>query len=485
MSGMLSPEGSMMSALPFPARDRSAAHFGTVSTIAPLLAGRLRGALLLWLCLLLTPEFALHSSYGLVVQWSHGLTLSNLLIPALTVPVLALRWSRGRHLFPAHWPRSLVLFAAVLAWGIVTWLPWLLTGALQGAGLLSILAHWIKLLLIVVVAAHVTTLAGRAPYRILAVFLVCMAINAVIGLGQALKLFSVFSPLAAIDQGVRVTGTFYDANMYGALVALALVVCMAYATETALPFLPRLGCAVAGAALALNLALAASRAGYIALLTALVGLALLRNWRPLAWIVLAAIVLGVCFPARTVGRLRTAFVSGPIAAAPDAAARARAESMHDSLYQFLQHPWLGLGFGRSLYLGVPSRAGFDYAGEIPLAPQNDRSFTGAQNMFLTVLAETGPVGLLLYLAWLGAVFRPFVRSAGVARSPRADTHLEVSVARAMIAGLAGMVAASCTVELFLNVRMLGIVLVLAGSWEASHPHLPFRPRPAAVAERIS
>ena len=480
MIGMLTQEGSMMDSPPFPMRNQSAVHAGAVSEIAPLRSGRLRGALLLWLCLLLTPEIALHSTFGLVVQWSHGLCLSNLLIPALALLVLGLTWLRGRRLFPVHWPRSLVLFASVLAWGAFTWLPWLLTGALEGAGLLSILAHWTKLLLIVAVAAHVATLAGRAPYRILAIFLVCMAINAVIGLGQALKLVSVFSPLAAIDQSVRVTGTFYDANMYAALLALALVVCIACATGAELPLRLRLGCIGTGGMLALNLVLAASRAGYLALAVALLVLALLRCWKPLGWLLLASVILGLCFPLRTLGRLRTALDAGAVAATPDAAARARAASMHDSLYQYLQHPWMGLGFGRSLYLGVPSRAGRDYAGAIPLAPRQDRSFTGAQNMFLTVLAETGPAGLLLYFAWLAAVFRPFFRSLPARPSQRAGTHLDRTVACALIAGLAGMVAASCTIELFLNARMLGIVLVLAASWEtaASHHHLSLRHKPA-------
>lgn len=484
MSSMPSAGGSRLGSLLLPARSRNAAHSATVSEIAPLLSGRLRGALLLWLCLLLTPEVALHSSLGLIVQWSHGLTLSNLVIPALAVLVLGLawlrgQWSYGRRPFPSPWPRSLVLFAALLAWGAVTWLPWLFTGVLQGAGLISILAHWAKLLLIVAVAAHVAMLAARSSHGVLTVFLVCMAVNALIGLGQALKLFSVFSPLARLDQGVRVTGTFYDANMYGALLALALVVCVACAAGSELPLRLRLACVGAGGMLALNLVLAASRAGYLALAVALLVLTLLRCWKPLGWILLASAALCLCFPARTMGRLRTALDAGPAAVTPDAAARARAASMHDSFYQYLQHPWMGLGFGRALYLGVPGRAGFDYAGVIPLAPRQDRSFTGAQNMFLTVLAETGPVGLMLYLAWLTAVFRPFLRGAMARPSQRAGTHLDRTIACALLAGIAGMVAASCTVELFLNARMLGIVLVLAACREtAAHHHVPHHHRPA-------
>lgn len=451
----------------------------------PRMHPRLRGALLLWACLLLTPEFPLHTSLGLVVQWSDGLTLSNLLIPACGISVLAMAWLRGRRLFPAHGRLSLVMFAGLLLWGAVTWLPWLLDGGLQGAALVSVVAHWGKLLFIVALAGYVAACAARGRDRILAAFLLGMGINALIGLGQALNWFPVYSPLAAFGHGVRVTGTFYDANMYSALVALALVVCIAGATEAAVPPRLRLGGMVVGVALAFNLALTASRAGYLALVTALLVLALLRCWKPLAWILLAAMAVSLCFPARTMGRLRAALDPGPAAAVPDAAARARAESMHDSLYQYLSHPWLGLGFGRSLYLGVASRAGFDYAGAIPLDPRQDHRFTGAQNMFLTVLAETGPVGLLLYLAWLAAVFRPFLRSAWPARLHGEGTIAESRLARAMMAGLTGMVVASCTIELFLNVRVLGIVLVLAASWEAAlHSHISHRHRPAlAMAER--
>lgn len=430
--------------------------------------------LVLWGCVLLTPDVPLHASLGLVVQWSRGLTFSNFLIPALTLPLMAWAWLRGGRLAPSPLPRCIVCFLLFLAWAAISWLPWLVDqgmgAGVSAIGFLSLLAHWSKLVLIVLLAAFVVEdVRGRLP-GIIPWFLAGMGLNGLLALLQLVHLLPVFSPLAGIDSTVRVTGAFYDANIYASLVAMALILTMACLSEARLTRLSRWSLLALALLLAANLVFAVSRAGYLTLLVGMAVLAGQRRWKPVACLAAGCLVLTMLFPLRTWGRIQNtvevglASVGWPIHSLPDAATAARVTSMHDSLFQYARHPWLGLGFGRALYLGVPTRGGLDYPGQRRLDAQADRSFTGAQNMFLTILAETGPMGLIFYLGWLASLFLALRQRPSA--SAGASDGLEPALAAGLTAGLAGLVAAGCTLEIFLNARVLAIVLVLVGAWES-------------------
>ena len=435
--------------------------FALVALGAALPLAATRAVLLL--ALLLTPEVATGRTFGLDVHWSAGLTLPNFLLPALALPLLGGAWLAGQPVLPRPWPRLATGVLALLGWGVLTLLPPWFSGELGGAAGATVLAHVVKLALFVVLGLALGS--GDSGWLLLA----AVAIEAAMGLAQAAGWLPVFSPLAAGGGVVRATGSFYDANMYAVLVAWALLWLLSQPAGGRA--LRRWGGALLVLALAADLALASSRAGFLALAA---GMLLLLAGGAVQPVARAALLLALCaalFPARTAQRLRSAAVTlqaawrAPVvapAAAAESSTRSRLDSMAEALRQIGAHPLLGLGFGRALYLGVAPRA----AG--PVRPPEARRFRGAQDMPLTVLAETGPIGLALFLWAFAAPLRRLRRARRDGRLP-------------LLAGYAGLLAASLTLEVLWNARLLALVVMLtAGLAIGASPPLPAAPTPEAV-----
>ena len=403
--------------------------------------------------LLLVPDVASGRNLGLLVHWSHGLTLSNFVVPALALPLLAGAWLAGRRLLPVRpgrWPGLARWCYWLLAWcGLTLLVPWG-AGGLSGAAQATLLGHLLKLALFVglgvVLAAGVDRSDGSDGTTLRRVLFWSIVVNAVCGLGQAAGWLPVFSPLAqsaaGSGAGARATGLFYDANLYGVLAAWALLWVVCDGDE-----LGRWGQILLAVAVAGNLVAAGSRAGYLAFAAGCGVLLLYRCWRPVAMAAVVLLALGALFPVRSWQRIRAAVatadavMAGPVAnaaAAPhDAGTIERLGSMAQSLRQIAAHPLLGLGFGHALYLGVPDLGGG------PVRRANER-FNGAQNMLLTILAETGPVGLVLFLITIAAPLR----------RPRSPGEL------AMLAGFVGLLAACMTIEALWNTRLLALTVLL-------------------------
>lgn len=427
---------------------------GLVALGAALPVGVVRAVILG--ALLLVPDVASGRSLGLLVHWSQGLTLSNFVVPALALPLLAGAWLAGRRILPVRpgrWPRLARWCYWLLAWcGLTLLVPWA-AGGLSGAAQATLLGHVFKLALFVglgvVLAAGVDGSDGRDGSDgtlLRKVLFWSIVVNAVCGLGQAAGWLPVFSPLAhaaaGSGAGARATGLFYDANLYGVLAAWALLWVVCDGDE-----LGRWGQIVLAVAVAGNLVAAGSRAGYLAFAAGCGVLLLNRCWRPVAMAAVVLLALGALFPVRSWQRIGAAVetadavMAGPAsnsAAVPhDAGTVERLGSMAQSLQQIAAHPLLGLGFGQALYLGVPDLGG----GPVRRA---DERFNGAQNMPLTVLAETGPVGLVLFLITIAAPLR----------RPRSPGEL------AMLAGFVGLLAACMTIEALWNTRLLALTVLL-------------------------
>jgi O-antigen ligase len=399
--------------------------------------------------LLFVPDVVSTATLGLHVTWSSGLTWSNFVVPGLAIPMLAGAWWTGRWPAPRRWPPLAAGMALLLAWSLLTLLPPAAGGGLHPAGAVTIAAHAAKLALFLalgaILAAGDAAWVGRAARLLLA----AIAVNAAVGLAQAAGWLAVFSPLADQAQGARATGLFYDANMYATLMAwalLGLLCCSPRGTR-------RWGWLLLLLAVAGSLVAAGSRAGYLALAVGAAVLVAAGQGRAVARAAVPLLLLALCFPLRSWQRIEaaagslTAFLAPPavVTAAADASTREHLDSLRQAWLEFQRHPWLGVGFGRALYLGLPA------PGDGPVT--TGALFRGAQDMPLTVLAETGPLGLLLLLA---AVLAP------LARDPRLPLGLR--------AGYCGLLAASLTQETLWNARLLAIAVLVTGlAWQAARP----------------
>jgi hypothetical protein len=405
--------------------------------------------------LLLVPDIPSGASVGFYVRWSLGLTLSNFVVPAVAVPLLLGAALAGHRIMPARWPGLARWCYWLLAWCVFTLMVPMAQGEVNGADARTLLAHLGKLAFFiwlgVVIAAGADVLENqRMLERVL-----CFGVlgNTIVGLMQAVGWLVVFSPLGQRQPGlgVRVSGLFYDANMYGALCAWALL-WLAQA-QRAPGWRGRAQFALM-AGVAINLLATGSRAGYLALAAGAVVMAWYGGGHAVRRAASVLVLLALMFPLQSWQRLAAAAetvqqswihhtIVEPIQG--DVSTQERLMSMREALRQIAQHPWLGIGFGRALYLGVQA-----IGDGTAVRAGAEGSFNGAQNMGLSVLAETCPLGLALFLMAIAEPWRrlrPRVVSGDVAR----------------LAGFAGLLAACFTIEALWNTRLLALVVMLTAS----------------------
>ena len=441
---------------------------------------------LAFLGLLLAPDFETTRTLGLRLPWSHGLTLSNFLLPALWA--LLLIGGLGRPgIWPSlQWPPALRRTLGFLAWASLSLAPLFFAHALDRQEWVTVLGHLLKLGVYVVVAAglvscfvvpaaHLPVVAGRgrqpAPpvgravvregrWVCLILLLGGLGVNAGLALAQSRGTLPVFSPLAqAGDQlSARATGTFYDANMFGSLLAFGLGPTLSLLALRDLALSTRLGLGALAALFSTALLATGSRAALLSFAVVLVVFALRGARRSLLCGVVCALALGAVAPRAAwehVGGAWDTVVGRPAALHPDDGTLRRLRSMQDGWRQFLAHPLLGQGFGHTLYIGVPSLAGRGFAGEVVPFHRADPGFSGAQNTVLTVLDELGPVGLVLF----GSIWTVTLRELRPTGNPAVT-----AVREGLRAGLWALLAASLTVELFYNARLLALLLVVLATW---------------------
>jgi len=451
---------------------------------------------LAFLGLLLAPDFETTRTLGLRLPWSHGLTLSNFLLPALWALLLAGGLCRPGPWPPVNWPPALRRTLGFLAWAGLSLAPLFFAHTLDRQEWGTVLGHLLKLCVYVVVAAGLVTafeLQGAAPVVVRERRWVCLilllgglGVNAGLSLAQSRGTLPVFSPLAqagdhqAGDQlSARATGTFYDANMFGSLLAFGLAPTLSLLALRGLALPYRLGLGALAVLLGEALLATGSRAALLSFAVVLVGFALRGARRPLLCGVVCALALGAVVPRAAwehMGGAWRTVTGGPSAQHPDEGTFRRLRSMQDGWRQFLAHPLLGQGFGRTLYIGVPSLAGGGFAGEVVPFHRSDPGFSGAQNMVLTVLDELGPVGLVLF----GSIWTVTLRGL----RPTGNV-MERAVREGLRTGLWALLAASLTVELFYNARLLALLLVVLVTWSTTdrEPWFPDPPRHMRLCSR--
>lgn len=390
--------------------------------------------------LLFVPDAVSGKTFGLLVTWSAGLTWPNFVVPGLAVPLLAGAWWSGKWSGAQLWPERGSGLACwmllLLGWSLLVLAAVSLTSDLKLAttGAVSILAHAAKLALFILLGLALA--AGGACWRRRAerLLLLAVGVNAAVGLAQAGGWIAALSPLAR-SAHPRATGLLYDANLYAVVTSWALLWLICQTPPKAGG--RRWGSYALTLAVAASLVAAGSRAGYVALLAGCGVLWFAGRRRAVARALALLAILVLLFPARTWQRVRAA-------AHADASTLDRLNSMGEALLQIRAHPLLGLGFGRALYVGVPAQ------GPEPVQPAG--LFRGAQDMFLTVWAASGPVGLVLLLLAAAAPWRLLDRERRYALAP-------------VLAGYAGVLTACLTQEALWNARLLAIVVLLTAGAE--------------------
>ncbi len=457
------------------------------------------GPALLFAAFWAVPDMDSRRSFGLPLLWSHGLTLSNFLLPLLAIPlVLGDIWRRRREL---PWcSRAVFCLFLVLPLSLT---PVFLQAQLSRLQLITIGFHWLKLLGFVWLAGWMATMGARPMLRLLTAGLL---LNAVVALLQCRGGLKAFSSLAEMGNIPRASGLLFDPNLFGTLAAATLMPLLAVsgwraagARDAASHQVMASGEAqqrhfgqamLAATAVAVLAAIAwsASRAAFLGLLVGLSTLAALSHRTALLLAVAGGVTLALLFPGRVANRVRAAvlatrtIVAG--GTAKDAGTAERFQSMQDAWQQFRHARFGGLGFGHALYVGLPSLAGVEFPTQALLRRRRSLRFGGAQNSALTSLAETGVVGCSFFVLCWGAIAVQFWRlrrhqlraesalaAGGFPLPPEHRSQMNLlslhrRLTEAALAALAALFAASLTNEVLLNARILGITLALLGAIES-------------------
>jgi hypothetical protein len=170
----------------------------------------------------------------------------------------------------------------------------------------------------------------------------------------------------------------------------------------------RLGAAACTGFILSGIVLTYSRGAFVASLVVLVMVLLMRSiraYRVLSVLVLLFLVAMVFLPTQYVARLDTlrgiqGLFTDETAVSPDASLLGRATEMLAALRVFLDHPLLGVGPGQyEPFYSEKYHSDPDFA--FKYVPGN----RGAHNLYLQIAAETGIIGLSMFLAMVLLILR--------------------------------------------------------------------------------
>jgi len=267
--------------------------------------------------------------------------------------------------------------ALVLVFAAGTLISALNTGTLSRYALLNKDAGLILLLLSY---AAITSAVSEWDdvRRILRVFTVGVVAQNVVAVGAFLAayFFGIETPLTSYG-GVRLSGMMLDANAYGGLLVLALVICEG-ASWGPEPMFSRLSLLFCRISLGMGILFTFSRSTWVSLALAFLVLCVVRRGMAIRFAL--AGVIGVSFLLLFMGQRFLDFFEC-MAARPEQG-DSRFVLMRDALAQFARHPILGDGLGS-----------FFYAEGVVV-----------HNTALWFLADFGILGLIVLIGYLGSFF---------------------------------------------------------------------------------
>ncbi len=306
---------------------------------------------------------------------------------------------------------------------------------------------------LVIAAGHL--LRARSPNLVLGFAVAGAALTAVVAIAN-FDPAVVIRPLAnltapSFDIG-RATGTFSNPNYLGSYVAIMVVATLALFVRARSRSV-RVSLAIVAVLLSLAVATSLSRGALIAAVAGLAVLAVYR-WRLLGLVILAGglMVAVLAYPAFVQWRLESLTGSAlPQAyAAMSQSDDGRLVGVLAAPLLFLSAPLFGIGFGHFVPMSV-------LVGDVN-APIN------AHNWYLTVLAEQGVVGVVLWILLGFAIVR------ALRRRPQAAAAVGFPVLTAL--AVASMFLEPPTTFQLLAVPVIVIAATLVSEWTGPDPVTP-------------
>ena len=215
------------------------------------------------------------------------------------------------------------------------------------------------------------------------------------GFGQA----DILNIVTGVDD-YRISGPIGDPNFYAQILVVIVPIAFHFLMSEKRLIL-KLIAAWSLAVCSLSIIFTFSRGGAVALAIVLIALVLYRRPRPLEFIALALLIIGMVafLPSQYSARLDTVaqIVTGQADVREEASLRGRLSELLVAWQMFIEHPIVGVGVGNypAYYQS--------YSRQIGLDPRTENR--EPHNLFLEVAAETGIVGLIVFFMVLYYSYR--------------------------------------------------------------------------------
>ncbi len=286
-------------------------------------------------------------------------------------------------------------------------------------------------------------LRDRSPYPVLAAILASALLACGLAIAQSQGFEANFDrllPHREIDLG-RATGPFLDPNYFGSFLAVAITLAVACAVIVKLRWL-RVSLLALAAFVSVTLALTQSRGALLAVIAGLIAVAFTRGRRVGIFAVATMVlVIVIAYPLFTEWRFGANEEGARIGLSTEADSSGRVGAVLAGQELFLSSPLFGIGFGRFL----------------------EESSIGivAHNWYMSVAAELGITGIVLWALFIVAVALALSRTS---RSARTVGY----------SALAAWMVASLTLEVPTAYQVTGPVLIIVaaacvGDWAPTHP----------------
>ncbi len=333
----------------------------------------------------------------------HGLPSVFQPFIALLIAAILIKWIRNREI-QKGWERAALL---VLAYGLVvfTSLLYVVDYTTAATAVSDFAKNGVITVLLVILIQQRSTFRGALWFIVVAgIFTGSISVfqyltktftNSYWGFGQA----QILNIVTGTDD-YRISGPIGDPNFYAQILVVIVPLAFHFMISEKRLLLRALA-AWSLAVCSLSIIFTFSRGGAIALAVVLAGLILYRRPRPLEVILIAALIIGIFafLPDQYSARLDTIprIVTGQTDVREEVSLRGRLSELLVAWQMFVEHPIIGVGVGNypAYYQS--------YSRQIGLDPRTENR--EPHNLFLEVAAETGIIGLAVFLLILYYSFR--------------------------------------------------------------------------------
>jgi len=330
----------------------------------------------------------------------NGLLLNDIFLPALIIFWVIKKLAADRKFKRTLIGKSLVIFIGVAITSLVSSLRFL-----EQSEVLASSLYLIRFIEYAFLYFITIDLVGKKDSSKFFNLIVATGVLLAIGGFIQLQIYPDFRPMEDLgwDPHVgRLLGTWFDPNFIGG--GLAFITCL---TLGKILTGKKLNPLLIGAVLAMTIAIlyTYSRSAYLALAAGIFVIGMLKSRQFLLAIIIATIVL-IPFSNRAQTRIVDMYHSAKsliseTAETPDITAQHRLNSWKRAIDVYKEHPILGSGYNTFKY--VQSKEGL-------ITDIRSHASTGSDSSLLTILATTGPLGLLAFLSLYILVLKHGIRN---------------------------------------------------------------------------